>query len=88
MANNIPSQSKLQVSILAKDRSLYSGEVAAVTSYNDDGIFDILSGHANFITLVKNQIILHKKDNTDQKFPIEKGVMKVRGDMVEIYVVV
>ncbi|KKQ74993.1 MAG: hypothetical protein US96_C0019G0007 [Candidatus Woesebacteria bacterium GW2011_GWB1_38_5b] len=77
--------STLHVNIKAKDRIIYEGDVTAVTSFNDIGLFDILPLHENFISIVKNKVILHKND-AQREFKIEAGVLKVRDNKVNIYI--
>lgn len=59
--------------------------VKAVTSVNDKGKFDILPDHTNFISIIKDYVIIHKKDGTDQEVKITRGVMKVQQNNVTIY---
>jgi len=59
--------------------------VKAVTSVNEKGKFDILPDHTNFISLIKDYIIIHKKDGTNQEMKITRGVMKVQQNTVTIY---
>lgn len=75
------------LSIIVRDRQriLFKEEVKAVTSLNDTGIFDVLPEHANFISLIREYLTIHRHDGTKQDLKIEGGVLKVFGNEVRIY---
>lgn len=74
----------IHVIIKNKESIIYDGQVTAVSSFNDVGLFDVLPLHENFISLVKDRIIIH--DNSGQKeFKINNGLLKVKDDKVDIY---
>lgn len=75
---------KIHLSIKNKENILFEGDVNAVTSYNDVGLFDILPMHENFISLISKKIILHK-NNSQKEIKIEHGLLKVRENKVDIY---
>lgn len=81
MENNLQS---IHVTIKNKDGNIYDDDVTALTSINDVGVFDILPLHANFISLIKNKIIVHKK-NDSREFQIGYGVLQVKNDSVTIF---
>ncbi|OGH20056.1 MAG: hypothetical protein A3D74_03995 [Candidatus Levybacteria bacterium RIFCSPHIGHO2_02_FULL_37_13] len=65
---------------------MFSDTVKAVSSYNDKGPFDILSEHENFISLIKQKIVIHKLDNKTQEFKIDNGVLRVYKNNVNIFI--
>ncbi len=74
----------IHVIIKNKESIIYDGQATAVSSFNDVGLFDVLPLHENFISLVKDKIIIH--DNSGQKeFKINNGLLKVKDDKVDIY---
>ena len=74
----------IHVIIKNKESIIYDGQVTAVSSFNDVGLFDVLPLHENFISLVKDKIIIH--DNSGQKeFKINNGLLKVKDNKVDIY---
>lgn len=74
----------IHVIIKNKERIIFDGQVNAVSSFNDVGLFDILPLHENFISLVKQKIILHG-NNGEKEFKINNGVLRVKEDKVDIY---
>lgn len=76
----------LTVVVRNKEKVLYSGQAAAVTSVNDQGIFDVLPQHQNFITLIKEKVIIHPTLKENKEIQIENGIARVYKDKVYIYV--
>ena len=74
------------VSIKSKTKILFDGPVKTVSSKNERGVFDILPLHTNFITLISDYVILDKGLPTEKKFDIEKGVLYVLSNKVDVYV--
>jgi len=60
-------------------------EVFAVTSKNQKGVFDVLPEHENFITIIKDFVIVHKKQKDKQEIKIGTGVLKVTNNIVNIF---
>lgn len=76
----------LTVVVRNKDKVLYSGTPFAVTSINDKGIFDILPEHENFISLIKEKVIIHPTIKENEEIHIDNGILRVNKDRVYIYV--
>jgi F0F1-type ATP synthase epsilon subunit len=75
----------LKVHISSPDKVYYDGEAEALTAINDQGPFDVLPFHENFISIVYDKVTIHKhieKEKVD--FPIESGVMKIEKNNVSI----
>lgn len=69
----------------SRKKSFFAGKATSITSINDKGEFDILSQHANFISLIKNYVIFNKGMKSEQKFEIGTGVLRNKGNEVEIF---
>ncbi|OGV92494.1 hypothetical protein A3B57_01655 [Microgenomates group bacterium RIFCSPLOWO2_01_FULL_47_10] len=78
---------KLKVLIKSRKQTLFDGDALAITSNNEDGVFDILPHHANFITMIKDFVVV-KTQNEDQKFEVKRGVLEVSGNNVSLYLTV
>lgn len=79
------TDSILNVIIRNKDKILYNGQAQAVTAINDRGPFDILAQHENFISLIKDKVIIHTGAKEKQEIQIENGILRVYKDKVYIY---
>ena len=66
---------KLHLNIKDKGRIFFEGEVSAISTYNDIGIFDVLPMHENIISLIKNKIIIHN-ENEEKEMKIEIWIIK------------
>lgn len=77
---------QLEVEILSQFKAFYRGPATSVSAENKTGPFDILAGHANFLTLIlPGDLIIRKPDGEEEKFEIERGVMHVNNDQVKIF---
>jgi F0F1-type ATP synthase epsilon subunit len=75
----------LTVVIKEKSGTTIETDIVAVTSFNENGKFDILGLHENFITIIKDIVVLHKKDGTQKEMKITRGVIKNNQNAVSIY---
>ncbi|MCX7996701.1 MAG: hypothetical protein N2691_02990 [Patescibacteria group bacterium] len=75
----------LLVRIMSAEQSLYDSEAKAVSSVNETGKFDVLPFHANFISIVIQNVAVHDRDGSKKEFPIEIAVMKVLDNEVVVF---
>lgn len=73
--------------LTVRDRSglLFSGDVLAVSSYNDKGPFDVLAQHGNFIAVIEKRLTLRLADGKTKEIPVDKGVMHVKQGEVNVF---
>jgi F0F1-type ATP synthase epsilon subunit len=71
--------------IVAKDGILFDGDIKSLTSYNDNGKFDILAFHANFISIIYKSIKIVDVRGQEKEMTIEKALLKNRQNNLEIY---
>jgi len=67
------------------ERILFEGEVKAVSSVNEQGPFDVLQSHSNFISIIKDKIIIYQTNGKSQEITIDNGVLKVLADKINIF---
>jgi F0F1-type ATP synthase epsilon subunit len=75
----------LQLHVRAPEKVIYEGEARAISSVNQDGPFDVLSAHENFITIIQDYLVIYDANNQKQETAVEKGVIRVRENNVEVY---
>jgi len=75
----------LDVYIRSRNKVFYRGIANTLTSKNDKGEFDVLKMHANFITLIKEFVTIDKGLPTEQRIPLDKGVLSVLENKVDVY---
>lgn len=71
--------------IVSKDGILYEDDIKSLTSFNQKGKFDILSFHANFISIIYKKIIIIDKNNIKKELDIEKALLRNKENNLEIY---
>lgn len=76
---------KLYLKILTRKGTIFNQEIESLTSYNDTGRFDVLREHAQFISIIKNKVIARLKDGKDQQIPVDNAIMRVKGEVVEVF---
>ena len=76
---------KLQVKISDREKVLFEGEAFAVSSKNEIGVFDILGEHANFVSTVAEYVVVHKNADNKVKFDMDRGILRVKENIVEVF---
>ena len=80
-----PEDVYLDIDIKSRKKEYFKGKAHTLTSINETGEFDVLPYHANFITLIKDYIILDLKKGAERKIDIDTGVLSVEDNVVKIY---
>ena len=77
---------KLDVSVRNRSNVLFDGKVNSVTSHSGAGEFDVLPQHANFVTLIKDMIVINKGRSDEKKIEVKSGgLMNVGQDKIDVY---
>lgn len=71
-----PSSEIINISVLSPEETLYNGQATALTCHNEDGDFDVLPLHTNFISLIDQYVIIHITSGEKKKITIGKALMK------------
>lgn len=79
-------QKTLQIKISKKDKTVYDDVGVAVSSKNEIGAFDILGEHSNFVSIIQEYIDVHKADSSKQRFIVDRGILTVRSNIVEVFI--
>ena len=82
---NQANEALILLKIQTKEGISFNDYVKAITSFNEKGIFDILPQHENFISVIKDKIIIHAKDGIDKEMKIDNGVLKVQENEAHIF---
>ena len=75
----------IKVKVRDTEKVLFEGEVDRISSFNEVGRFDVFPMHANFISILHNEIVLYQGSKKMQEFKVEQAIMKVKQDMVKIF---
>lgn len=64
----------------------FDSEVQSLTGFNDKGEFDVLQQHSQFISLIKDKIIVRLLDGKQQEIPVDNAIMRVKDEIVQVFV--
>lgn len=76
---------ELSITIYGLESILYEGKAKAITSVNDKGQFDILPLHSNFISVIKDKLILYERTGSQKEFKLKNGVLKLVNNRASVF---
>lgn len=76
---------QLKVKINSPNKIVWEGNADSVSSVNSQGPFDILPLHANFISIVENQIIKIYIDKKKTEYKFARAIIYANTNIVLIY---
>jgi F0F1-type ATP synthase epsilon subunit len=82
---NTQLKNELSIIIYGPEKVLYEDKIKAFTSVNDAGKFDVLPLHSNFISIIKDYLILHQQSGDDKEFKFRNGVLKVYANQISVF---
>ena len=75
-----------KVKVYSPFRVYYDNVATSVSAINGTGPFDILPGHKNFLTLLSpGDIVVRSASGKEETITIERGVMHVHSDGVQVF---
>lgn len=74
-----------KVKVSDTEKVLFEGDVDRISSFNEMGPFDIYPMHANFISIIRQQVALYKDGQKINDLKFEQAVMKVKADSAHIF---
>lgn len=80
------SQNVLYVEARTPEELFFKGEARSVSSINNTGPFDILPMHENFITIIKDKLLVLPVSEAKKEFPLDIGILKVYGNKVDVFI--
>lgn len=73
------------VKVRNTEETLFEGPVERISSYNEMGPFDIYPMHANFISILRQELALYNKGEIVKELKFEQAVLKVKQDQAQIF---
>jgi len=64
---------------------LFRGTVTSLTSVNAKGEFDILPRHQNFISVIKDKVVLRPVEGKPVQYTISHGIIHVVANEVKLF---
>lgn len=86
MADLNASELTLDFYMRSRTKNYFEGKAHSITAFNDKGELDILPMHTNFVSIIKQYIVLDKGLSSEKKFDFESGVLSVQDGKVDVYV--
>jgi F0F1-type ATP synthase epsilon subunit len=79
------SDTLLSVVVRDENGEAFQGEVTSISSSNEKGPFDMLYEHTNFITLIREKLVLGLPSGQTKEFTLESGILRCFSSQVEIF---
>ncbi len=76
---------QIYVKIYAPFKNYYDGVANSVTATNDTGLFDVLAGHHNFITILNAGEINVRDNQGEHLIKNSKAIMHVKANQVIVF---
>ena len=75
----------IKVKVEDAEEIIFEGEVDKISSFNEEGQFDVYPMHANFISIIQKELSFYNNHQKVKDVQVEKAVMKVKKDIVSIF---
>lgn len=80
------SEPTFHLTVRSREGKVYEADVVSLSSYNEQGKFDILGQHANFISLITAELAITEADGSEKSINIDNALLRVREGRVEVFV--
>ncbi len=81
----MPDSKSFNVKIQDTENTLFEGRVERISSFNEVGPFDVYPMHANFISILRQELTLYNNHQKVKVLKFEQAVMKVKQDIAHIF---
>ena len=73
--------------LLVKSREgvVFEGDVTSITSFNEEGKFDALAQHANFISLIQKELMIRDSKGKERRIEVSNALLRIRENSVEVF---
>lgn len=75
----------IKLTVRDAENIIFEGEVDRISSFNEVGRFDIYPKHANFISIIRQQLTLYKNHQLLKDLKIEQAVLKIKNNIATIF---
>lgn len=72
--------------VRSREGVVFEGEVESISSFNEEGKFDVLAQHTNFISLIQKGLIIREPGKETREIKVNNALLKVKDNNVEVYV--
>jgi F0F1-type ATP synthase epsilon subunit len=86
MAKPDTAEQLLEVKVYSPYRTFYKGKAKSISAINATGPFDVLYGHINFFSVLKEGNVAIDTGSETQEIPIGHGILHVRRNQATLFV--
>lgn len=80
------TQLPLMLHVQSRDKVMYDGVINSLSAQNQNGRFDILPLHSNFVSVIEGKISFITAEGQTQEMNLNSGVLRVIENRIEIYI--
>ena len=81
----MPKNDLFKLKVRDTHKVIFEGEVDRISSFNEVGPFDVYPMHANFISIIKQNLAIFKDKKKIQEIALEQAVLKVKRDIAKVF---
>ncbi len=74
-----------KVKVRDTENTIYEGDIERISSFNEVGPFDVYPMHANFISILRQELALYSNGQKVKELKFEQAVLKVKADTANIF---
>lgn len=75
----------IKLTVRDAENIIFEGEVDRISSFNEVGRFDIYPKHANFISIIRQQLTVYNHHQMLKDLKIEQAVLKIKDNVANIF---
>lgn len=80
-----PNEGQLLIKVYTPFYTFYEGDARSLSAVNESGLFDILPGHHNFITMLQSCDIIIQTVDDKVEIPIVRGLLHIKKDKLTVF---
>lgn len=71
--------------VISEEGEVWKNQVRYIQSGNGEGPLSVLSGHANFISIITEPVTAEDHTGKTHTFPVENGIVRMRDNELELF---
>ena len=75
----------LMVKMSTPEKVLFEGQALSLSSINAKGDFNMMVDHTNFITVIKDKLILFLDHDQQREFDVDMGILRCFDNNIEVF---
>lgn len=75
----------LDVLVFDHKEKQFAGEVDSIKAQNEKGPLSLLPGHTNFISIIKDELVLNTSGGQTKNFTFETGILRCFNSKIDVY---